>query len=613
MATDPVTGLPSYGGAATTGGSATTGGTTATPAATTPTPSGPQDLGINAAPPTTQTPTGPATIPNTPPVGENFKGLDPSIADKIVPGGFSVQGAKPTAPHSFDEAELVRELANGLGLKHGAHPVGLETRVVNALAKKYGIRVPMTTEGTGHKQGEAGQVRHALADWMDSNLSGQNLGASLHGVAHAGDTLSGKNKQRQEGFGQGMQQASGGDSTPDMSSKALNEMLDKVSARLGIKGDADGRQGFAQVAQAVGAPTGTPGTPGAGGRPQTASDVYAAFKATSFDANNALTTNGKKIATDLMNSGVLTVTQLNDPNAIAAGYATAINEAVKNNASINDTLTAGVYAGKQNVPAPADEWASYVQGVANEFGVALDPQQVNDIATQYYTQAVRGGVTSVANGPSSETDAIKNSVVSLYDPTKANDPAGVANQMFAGIKEQALAYGIPLSDQQIGQYVYKGLQGATVASMYTAKQSVIDQYKEVFQHQAQGLYPSLAPQIGAGMDVQTLIQPYNHITAQYTGKDEASLAAPGTDPTSPNYAFLQGGKDPKTGGPTMMTMDAWKQKLMQDPQYGFQNTQGAKNMASGFASAILNEFGLVNTGQVGSSFPNSSTITSANG
>ena len=608
MATDPVTGLPSYGGAATTGGSVTTSGTTATPAATTPTPSGPQNLGINAAPPTTQTPTGPATIPNTPPVGENFKGLDPSIADKIVPGGFSVEPTKPSTPHSFDEAELVRELANGLGLKPGAHPVGLETRVVDALAKKYGIRVPMTTEGTGHKQGEVGQVRHGIAAWFDE------LSQSYHPVPIYKRDKGGNLKQEVDprvvvGGGN----PASGDSTPDMSSKALSEMLDKVSAKLGIKGDADGRQGFAQVAQAVGAPTGTPGTPGAGGRPQTASDVYAAFKATSFDANGALTSNGKKIATDLMNSGVLTVTQLNDPNAIAAGYATAINEAVKNNASINDTLAAGVYAGKQNVPAPADEWASYVQGVANEFGVALDPQQVNDIATQYYTQAVRGGVTSVANGPSSETDAIKNSVVSLYDPTKANDPAGVANQMFAGIKEQALAYGIPLSDQQIGQYVYKGLQGATVASMYTAKQSVIDQYKEVFQHQAQGLYPSLAPQIGAGMDVQTLIQPYNHITAQYTGKDEASLAAPGTDPTSPNYAFLQGGKDPKTGGPTMMTMDAWKQKLMQDPQYGFQNTQGAKNMASGFASAILNEFGLVNTGQVGSSFPNSSTITSANG
>jgi hypothetical protein len=114
------------------------------------------------------------------------------------------------------------------------------------------------------------------------------------------------------------------------------------------------------------------------------------------------------------------------------------------------------------------------------------------------------------------------------------------------------------------------------------------------------------------MDVQTLIQPYNTITAQYTGKDPAALQAPGVDPTSPNYAFLQGGNDPKTGAPTMMTMDQWKQKLMQDPQYGFQNTQGAKNMASDFASAVLNEFGVVNTGSVGSSFPDQSVITSAN-
>ena len=45
-----------------------------------------------------------------------------------------------------------------------------------------------------------------------------------------------------------------------------------------------------------------------------------------------------------------------------------------------------------------------------------------------------------------------------------------------------------------------------------------------------------------------------------------------------------------------MTMDQWKQKVMQDPSYGFQNTQGGKNLASQFTSAILNEFGKINTG-----------------
>ena len=45
----------------------------------------------------------------------------------------------------------------------------------------------------------------------------------------------------------------------------------------------------------------------------------------------------------------------------------------------------------------------------------------------------------------------------------------------------------------------------------------------------------------------------------------------------------------------MQTMDQWKKTLMQDPQYGFQNTTGAKNMASQFTSALLNEFGKVAT------------------
>ena len=45
----------------------------------------------------------------------------------------------------------------------------------------------------------------------------------------------------------------------------------------------------------------------------------------------------------------------------------------------------------------------------------------------------------------------------------------------------------------------------------------------------------------------------------------------------------------------MMTLDQWKTYLMQNPQYGFQNTQGAKDMAEQLSSAILNEFGRVNT------------------
>ena len=46
----------------------------------------------------------------------------------------------------------------------------------------------------------------------------------------------------------------------------------------------------------------------------------------------------------------------------------------------------------------------------------------------------------------------------------------------------------------------------------------------------------------------------------------------------------------------MMTMDAWKKELMQDPVHGFQHTTAAKDMASQFSSALLNEFGLINTG-----------------
>jgi len=122
----------------------------------------------------------------------------------------------------------------------------------------------------------------------------------------------------------------------------------------------------------------------------------------------------------------------------------------------------------------------------------------------------------------------------------------------------------------------------------------------------------LSSQIAAGQTVQNLVAPYFNVAEAYTGVPASTMMADqATGGPSKWAAFLQGGNNPAgatktapgtsaTGsaaqaGPQMMTLDQWKQELMQNPTYGFQNTQGAKDMAEQMTSAILNEFGKVNT------------------
>jgi hypothetical protein len=272
--------------------------------------------------------------------------------------------------------------------------------------------------------------------------------------------------------------------------------------------------------------------------------------------------------------------------------------------------------------APSEMYA-YVQGVATEMGVGLTPDQINQISNFY------GSSASVADNPSSVEDQIKDSVTALFDPTNPNNPAGVASTMFEDIKTAAFNYQVPISDAQIGQMVKTDLQGTAIESMYVAADAAEAAATKQFQAQAAGLYPALSEQINAGQTVTNLVTPYFNVASAITGVPAATMMADqSSGGVSKWAAFLQGGTNPsgsaqennqtgKTAAnqPQMMTLDQWKTKLMQDPQYGFQNTQGAKNMASQFTSAILNEFGKVNTqsgGQGAFSGFNPSSALSAN-
>ena len=260
--------------------------------------------------------------------------------------------------------------------------------------------------------------------------------------------------------------------------------------------------------------------------------------------------------------------------------------------------------------AGSSESYKYTQGIAAEFGVYLTPNQINNIIND---PKVAAEITSTGS-PTNVADQIKSMVINDYDPNNPNDPAGVANTMYVGIQQAALKYQVPIAPDAINSMVKNGLGTASVAYPASAATDVVNKATQQFQQQAAGLYPSLAEQIKAGNDVQTLTQPYLQLAQTYTGVPASTMMTetPGGG-TSKWARFLDANNNPdaaasanptsstsaqagKQTGPQMMTLDQWKKTLMTDPQYGFQYTQGAKNLASQFTSAILNEFGRVNTG-----------------
>jgi hypothetical protein len=608
--------VPPYSPAGASGGPASS-----TPAPTI-TPPGPNAAGLNPAV---------SGVPAT--------SLDPAIAMKQLPGGGTV-GAQPAqAPRPYDEKQLVQELATELGVK-ATKGKSLENGVIDALAKKYGVTISqsdMTTAGTGSAQGAVGQARHDLADWFDNatpnivatavtppkvakfgpatmeaakDIKDPKLRAQFIAKVQAAEA----EQQSVEGGRTQDEGQSATDARPVPNTKALNDMLARVGEKLGVGATQLGQSGLANIAKAQGLQTATPATPAVAGAPQTVGDAYQAFIKNLSDPKTGATFAASQVpafeVAGLLDKNAAGTKQPNGTTftntQIASAYQAVLQQQVTQNQSESAALQALASTTATPGGGPTSEMQAYVAGVAQEFGVGLTTQQITQIANTYGANAL------VAGQPSSVEDEIKDAVVALYDPTNPNNPAGVADTMFTNIQNAALQYQIPISAGQIGNMVKSALQSATVESMYVAADSAQSAAIKQFQQQAQGLYPALSAQIGAGQTVQNLVAPYFNVAEAITGVPSSTMMADQQGGGLSKWsAFLQGGNNPAgatktapgtspTGsaaqaGPQMMTLDEWKKYLMQTPSYGFQNTQGGKDMAEQLTAAILNEFGKVNT------------------
>jgi len=125
-------------------------------------------------------------------------------------------------------------------------------------------------------------------------------------------------------------------------------------------------------------------------------------------------------------------------------------------------------------------------------------------------------------------------------------------------------YQVPMSSESLKQMADGADEGKFKA------------FEEYLKTTAQGLYPSFAPQIASGIPTAYLLEPYRQSAKQMLGENfEPDFM---NDPKA--SAALMGGQDEKTGRPTPMTLDQWKNHIRTEPAFKWAYTPEAHARAN---------------------------------
>jgi hypothetical protein len=154
-------------------------------------------------------------------------------------------------------------------------------------------------------------------------------------------------------------------------------------------------------------------------------------------------------------------------------------------------------------------------------------------------------------------------------------PEGKAMTL-ADMKQLAHDYAVPMSEGTL-----KGI----AEDMTPEKGKAFEEY---LKNAASGLYPTLAPQIQAGIKTAYLLDPYRQVAKQMLGED----AEPNfmSDPKA--SAALTGGSDPKTGRPAPMSLDQWKGHIQTHPGFGWKTTPAAHEQVANVLQGLAQEMGM---------------------
>jgi len=126
------------------------------------------------------------------------------------------------------------------------------------------------------------------------------------------------------------------------------------------------------------------------------------------------------------------------------------------------------------------------------------------------------------------------------------------------MKQMLHDYQVPMSEETL-----KGIAGE--GPVEPSKASAFENYVKTA---AQGLYPTFAPQIKAGIPTAYLLDPYRQVAKQVLGEQ----FEPDFMGNSQHAKALSGNIDPATGRPAPMSLDQWRSHLKSEPSFGWANT-----------------------------------------
>jgi hypothetical protein len=161
----------------------------------------------------------------------------------------------------------------------------------------------------------------------------------------------------------------------------------------------------------------------------------------------------------------------------------------------------------------------------------------------------------------------------MAEPTKA--PTGEAKAaeplMTTGdMRKLVDDYHIPMSDSSLTEMG---------AGMTPEKGK---SFEDFVKTTAQGLYPTLAPQIKSGIPTKHLVEPYRQVAKQMLG-DEHELDFIGDPKAS---AALTDGFDPTTQRPAPMSLNQWKSHIQSHPGFGWESTPNGQQWNQSVAQSI---------------------------
>ena len=211
-----------------------------------------------------------------------------------------------------------------------------------------------------------------------------------------------------------------------------------------------------------------------------------------------------------------------------------------------------------------------IRAYARANGIVLDDNTLNQLAT-----------ASARLGWSADE---MHAMVGAHFTYTAGQAEGAAGADAASFKQLAADYGVAVSDDTIGGFVTAVVQGNATK----------DDFTTWIRDTAKQRFPSIAPQLDAGLTTKQVFSPIGQQIGKTLGISPDTI-----DVSDPKWArFLAPAPDPTTGQPAPNAtgvMNAWQidQTIKSDDQYGYRYSQDAHDQGAALLDTLGKTFGKI--------------------